>query len=1740
MGGGRAADNWVVASWAGMQARGTAAALYFMAWVVIGNFVLLALFLAILISNFQARPRAGAWGRGGNDEDRPPTQEELDANPYMPTDQSETASTVGGSTLGPDPHGGAGGPLGGGGGGNALQALIVGRTDPAALYRFKKWLVLLNYHHGLNPAEIGDIEGRMDALYALEPSLFEPGAHPSVVEMDDRGEVLLDPSHQRPSAGGGGGGDGDGPADDPLRALRGKLTRLGGSRISMQRLSQRVLDFDGSSPRAGAEGGEAAGVEGGSPRGGGASGGHSAAGAGGRLSAAAQQGLGLSGLGGGLRKLFGAGVSVFAAAAAAASAAASSAAAYPLHAAAAARATRRPDLLAAPGAEEQQPSPPPLWRSSFAFATHASPPPTASRYAAAEAAAGSSRLPPPPRVDAPSFRLRPPANSAASSTALDCEADLFGTASLTRPRSSPELPSPPPPHGEPHSADRRAAWAEWAAAPGGPGRAPGPATPPPSASVDREPGSCDGPRRDSRRFGSRAFSISMPPRAQPLSASLASLELPLPPPSAPATIAVGGEVHYVTVPADADPDAGSEAGSERELQERDLGLLCGGGGAPVAESAVQRRGVDPAVVAIAAVVPAAAAVAAAALAPVRPDAAGGGAGGEVQDDVELWWRPAPPVGWGRDDVSAGGAARWPQDAAIAAAATSWHTAGLGAEAEAARRHLAHTLISGVLHGAPSSPRAASVAGGLRRRAGHAAAASSAAEDSHDAPWPRADGRGRGEGRWRGGAGRQAPPQHESALACPCVSARGLVGLPGPAAEGMPISTAALSAEGRAIMRESLLGAGAAELKPPPPEDDGRYLQHSSFLLLRPSHPLRIRLHSLVVNRWFEGAVMLLVTASSVSLALERPKSDPTSQLARGLRVLEWVISILFAVEMGLKMLLKGCFAHPGAYWRTPWDALDGAVTVTSLLALAAPSISFFRTLRLLRVLRPLRMVRRVRGMRLVVETLLSSLPAVGNVVLFGSFMFCIFAILGTQLFMGRLSRCNDSVLPDGAPVRSRDECAPGPFVCEEVDLCPELGAEAHRAWVTPLRNFDHLGRSLLTLFVVATLDSYMDTTQAVIDAVGQDRQPRYNHAPYMGLYVIAFVFLGAFFWLNLLVSVIIDYYSRLMLTQQDLMASKRAREFMKALQFTAPGRQGDAWRKVPLPSNPLRARAYGLASSPLFENFIMGVILANVLVMALPHEGSAPSFDATMSYLNAAFTFIFILEAAAKTLAMGPVLYIKDHWNKLDLFIILTSIPDLLSLVVPLGAGTGVITVFRIMRIGRMFKLIRNAKGLRALFNTLISSLPAICNVGALLFLLMYVYGVLGMHLFGGFGNPFEGSRGTNFDNIGAALIALFQVFTGDSWSAMLAQAAGCDENGYGCKSGGQALVACLFFCRSFVVLANFVMLNLVIAVVLDNFITSARNEGLLRTSDFTDVMSNVIALRVFVRLLRMKIDMLKAVDQAQQQAAAAAAAAAAATPLSPGGGGGGGGAGSVLGSKRGKSRRKRIAAAAAGGISTRGLAGMLKSGELPPPSPTTGGSSHHGRGGGGSADVSGDGAYLASNGFGFPRRRRSSGFSGRSIRVRELFRDAGPTSSGAAAGQGNGDGNGHGDGDGNGNGNGNGNGDGDGRRSGSGIAAAGGAAGPGGRSLTRQGSCESASGGGLSSSGVLTAYPRHMGLGGTELGGTELGPGLTPAGSVGAPTSVGVGPGTAPVSGGTGSGAPASPFRSSELQRSAAARDRV
>jgi len=548
---------------------------------------------------------------------------------------------------------------------------------------------------------------------------------------------------------------------------------------------------------------------------------------------------------------------------------------------------------------------------------------------------------------------------------------------------------------------------------------------------------------------------------------------------------------------------------------------------------------------------------------------------------------------------------------------------------------------------------------------------------------------------------------------------------------------------------------------------------------------------------------------------------------------------VFTLEMTLKIVAQGFVLHPGSYLRSAWNVVDAVIVLSALISVASndDSLTIMRALRLLRTLRPLRMISRLRGLQLVVTALIRSLPAVLNVVLFGVFEVGVFGILGVQLFGGKFYSCNDT------NVRLRGECI-GTFICDQTSIECEIGTVTTRLWENAYLNFDNIGEAAKALFVVATLDDWMRVTYLCMDAVDVDVQPRENNNPIMALYVLGFVLLGSFFWINLLVGVIIDNYTQLVaeLGEAGILTGEQ-QKWMHALQLKEiQGLQQDMRNA---PENPLRRFIFMTIAQTKFELFITSCILLNVLIMATETGSQSEGYFEFVQGANKAFTSIFLLEALMKVTALSPVKYIMDGWNLFDFVIVVVSLPDLfLSYNGFQGA-----TVFRIFRVGRLFKLIAGARGLRTLFNTLLSSLPAIFNVGGLLFLLMFVYGVMGMNMFGTNTN-FE--THANFRDFGMSLLTLFRVFTGDSWSGVLAAAQNCDGHG-GCDKSPWPSIYFL----SFTVIGSFVMLNLIIAVILDQFITAASSEGLLRTDNFFDVLSKKVILDRFLWALKKKLKAL-------------------------------------------------------------------------------------------------------------------------------------------------------------------------------------------------------------------------------------------------------------------------------------------
>ena len=214
----------------------------------------------------------------------------------------------------------------------------------------------------------------------------------------------------------------------------------------------------------------------------------------------------------------------------------------------------------------------------------------------------------------------------------------------------------------------------------------------------------------------------------------------------------------------------------------------------------------------------------------------------------------------------------------------------------------------------------------------------------------------------------------------------------------------------------------------------------------------------------------------------------------------------------------------------------------------------------------------------------------------------------------------------------------------------------------------------------------------------------------MVLFFISFIVLGSFFWVNILVSVIVDQYCRVEAESgRAAFATEGQKQWMQALRMKKY--ENEMLKKAKFPKGKLRQFIFLLVQHPNFETFIIVSIILNAAVKATLHADQTSGWITLQRLGNDVFTGIFITEVVLKNIALLPRVYWEDYWNRFDFITTLMSIPEYFGL--NLNS-----TAFRILRIGHMFR----SKGPRALFRTLLLALPSLLNVGGIIFLLIYAY----------------------------------------------------------------------------------------------------------------------------------------------------------------------------------------------------------------------------------------------------------------------------------------------------------------------------------------------------------------------------------------------------------------------------------
>ncbi|XP_045071852.1 voltage-dependent T-type calcium channel subunit alpha-1I-like, partial [Coregonus clupeaformis] len=583
----------------------------------------------------------------------------------------------------------------------------------------------------------------------------------------------------------------------------------------------------------------------------------------------------------------------------------------------------------------------------------------------------------------------------------------------------------------------------------------------------------------------------------------------------------------------------------------------------------------------------------------------------------------------------------------------------------------------------------------------------------------------------------------------------------------------------------------------------------SVFLFSPQNRFRRVCQSIIAYKMFDYVVLAFIFSNCITVALERPKIMQGSLERVFLTISNYVFTAIFVAEMTLKVVSMGLYIGEQAYLKSSWNVLDGFLVFVSLIDIVvsmaggAKILGVLRVLRLLRTLRPLRVISRAPGLKLVVETLITSLKPIGNIVLICCAFFIIFGILGVQLFKGKFFYCFG---PDVKNITNKSDCL-----------------QANYKWVHHKYNFDNLGQALMSLFVLASKDGWVNIMYHGLDAVGVDQQPVINNSPWMLLYFISFLLIVSFFVLNMFVGVVVENFHKCRQNQEVEEAKRREDKRRRRMEK----KRRDA-QKIPYYASysSLRLWIHTLCTTYYLDLFITFIICINVITMSLEHYSQPRSLDLVLKYCNYFFTSTFVLETLLKLTAFGFRRFFKDRWNQLDLAIVLLSVMGItleeIDYSASLPINPTIIRIMRVLRIARVLKLLKMAKGMRALLDTVVQALPQVGNLGLLFMLLFFIYAALGVELFGELvcneDYPCEGmSRHATFENFGMAFLTLFQVSTGDNWNGIMKDTLRECPTDYGpdysCNPSLQFISPMYFV--SFVLTAQFVLINVVVAVLM-------------------------------------------------------------------------------------------------------------------------------------------------------------------------------------------------------------------------------------------------------------------------------------------------------------------------------------
>uniref|UniRef100_A0A8C4M574 Voltage-dependent N-type calcium channel subunit alpha n=1 Tax=Equus asinus asinus TaxID=83772 RepID=A0A8C4M574_EQUAS len=593
--------------------------------------------------------------------------------------------------------------------------------------------------------------------------------------------------------------------------------------------------------------------------------------------------------------------------------------------------------------------------------------------------------------------------------------------------------------------------------------------------------------------------------------------------------------------------------------------------------------------------------------------------------------------------------------------------------------------------------------------------------------------------------------------------------------------------------------------------------YSSMFCLSPTNLLRRFCHYIVTMRYFEMVILVVIALSSIALAAEDPvRTD--SPRNNALKYMDYIFTGVFTFEMVMKMIDLGLLLHPGAYFRDLWNILDFIVVSGALVAFAFSLQQSLSTVMGLRTLQAWVPCPSPHGSippphQAVFDCVVNSLKNVLNILIVYMLFMFIFAVIAVQLFKGKFFYCTDES-------KELERDCRGQYLDyekEEVEAQP-------RQWKKYDFHYDNVLWALLTLFTVSTGEGWPMVLKHSVDATYEEQGPSPGYRMELSIFYVVYFVVFPFFFVNIFVALIIITFQE----QGDKVMSECSLEKNERACIDFAISAKPLTRYMPQNKQSFQYKTWTFVVSPPFEYFIMAMIALNTVVLMMKFYDAPYEYELMLKCLNIVFTSMFSMECVLKIIAFGVLNYFRDAWNVFDFVTVLGSITDIL--VTEIANNFINLSFLRLFRAARLIKLLRQGYTIRILLWTFVQSFKALPYVCLLIAMLFFIYAIIGMQVFGNIALDDDTSinRHNNFRTFLQALMLLFRSATGEAWHEIMLSCLSnqaCDEHANASECGSDFAY---FYFVSFIFLCSFLMLNLFVAVIMDNFEYLTRDSSIL------------------------------------------------------------------------------------------------------------------------------------------------------------------------------------------------------------------------------------------------------------------------------------------------------------------------